>query len=250
MGICDLELWPATVLELAPSFVEDLLTNLFGGSWGAGWAEDRMGAPEPNENMDGESGPPLDLMLSCWDRGRIDSRRIQEPLEDMESRGSSAIGAVGKRSGCLTSDWRQVPALGGVIWLLEARFGIRGWFVVFWSGNGSSVPEVEYVVPGREEKTFANVSLLLVFGMGGGGTWPSANWPKTRPVAAAATAVPDPMRLGTVCILNDGPYDEEEEPSGERREEKMTVSSVFVTIVRQDMAISYYDGLMIASKLV
>jgi hypothetical protein len=42
--------------------------------------------------MDEESGPKLDLRLPCWDNGRRDNRRTQEPLEDTESRGSSAIG--------------------------------------------------------------------------------------------------------------------------------------------------------------
>lgn len=61
-------------------------TNLFGGSCDDRSLEaGRIGAAEPNENIEGESGPILDLRLPCWDSGRMDSLRIQEPLEDTES---------------------------------------------------------------------------------------------------------------------------------------------------------------------
>lgn len=52
-----------------------------------------MGTPEPLEKvMDDESGPVLDRGLPCWDSGRSDNRRIQDSLDDAESRAFSAIG--------------------------------------------------------------------------------------------------------------------------------------------------------------
>ena len=56
----------------------------------------------------------------------------------------------------------------------------------------------ELLVPGREgkalEKAPAKADLLLLeFAREGGNCCSSANWPKTRPVAAAAAAVPAPM---------------------------------------------------------
>lgn len=46
--------------------------------------------------MMGESGPMLDRGLPCWDKGRIDSRRIHEPLDEIESLWSWTVGrAVG-----------------------------------------------------------------------------------------------------------------------------------------------------------
>ena len=56
-----------------------------------------IGAEEPWEKVtDGESGPTLDLVLPCCDRGRIDSRRIHDPLDEKESRESSAMVGAGK----------------------------------------------------------------------------------------------------------------------------------------------------------
>jgi hypothetical protein len=61
-------------------------------------------------------------------------------------------------------------------------------------------PATESVVPGREGYALPSDSrsgfiflLLLIFDRGEGGSWPSLSWPKTKPVAAAATAVPVPM---------------------------------------------------------
>jgi hypothetical protein len=100
---------------LPPLPAEARLTSLFGGSCGGVLPEaPRMGAPEPKEKSEGVSGPTLDLMLSCCDKGRMDSlRRIQDPLDERESRESSGIGAVGRNSGCLIDGRR--PDLGGVI---------------------------------------------------------------------------------------------------------------------------------------
>jgi len=49
-----------------------------------------MGAPEPCENSEGESGATLDLELLCCERGLIDNLRIHESLDEPESRGFSA----------------------------------------------------------------------------------------------------------------------------------------------------------------
>lgn len=65
--------------------------------------------------MEGESGPTLDLKLSCCDSGRMDNLRIQEPLEERESRESSAMGVAGANSPCLTEGCREVEDFGGVI---------------------------------------------------------------------------------------------------------------------------------------
>ena len=55
----------------------------------------------------------------------------------------------------------------------------------------------ELLVPGREGKAFekapAKADLRLLEFAREGGICSSANWPKTRPVAAAAAAVPAPM---------------------------------------------------------
>jgi hypothetical protein len=47
---------------------------------------------------------------------------------------------------------------------------------------------------------------LFLFDAGLGTSVDSGGCPKTRPAAAAATAVPVPMRLGTTCILAAGCY--------------------------------------------
>lgn len=51
-----------------------------------------MGADEPWENSDGDSGPMLDRMLPDCERGRREMRLIHEPLDEIESRGFSAMG--------------------------------------------------------------------------------------------------------------------------------------------------------------
>lgn len=74
-----------------------------------------MGAPEPCEKVrEGESGPMLDLMLPCCERGRIDSRLIHEPLDENESLASSAMGG-GAQSPCLIKDCRLLVDFGGVV---------------------------------------------------------------------------------------------------------------------------------------
>lgn len=50
---------------------------------------ERTVAPDPSELESEESGPRLDLGLSCCELGRSDKRLIQEPCEDKESRAPS-----------------------------------------------------------------------------------------------------------------------------------------------------------------
>jgi hypothetical protein len=76
-----------------------------------------MGAAEPKEKREGESGPILDLRLPCWDMGRSDNRRIHEPLDETESRKSSAIGAARLKSLCFASVRRVAGAFVEVIWV-------------------------------------------------------------------------------------------------------------------------------------
>lgn len=169
----------------------------------------KIGAAEPWEKvMEGESGPTLDLRLSCWESGLMDNLRIQEPLEDRESRESSAMGVAGAKSPCLIDGCRPIEDFGGVICVWEDRRGIRVRLValkeegcccvescmeLLFEGTGT----VELVVPGRDEKTLrkslSDIIDLLLFESGCGADCPSANSPKVRPVAAAATAVPAPM---------------------------------------------------------
>jgi hypothetical protein len=135
--ICDLDprRTRGPALPLVPA--DARLTSLLGGSWGGVLpVEPSIGAPEPKEKREGESAPALDLMLSCWDRGRMDKRRrIQDPFEEKESRVSSGIAVVGKKSGCLLD--ARTPDLGGVIWVREERWVILGWLVVLGRTGGN-----------------------------------------------------------------------------------------------------------------
>ena len=58
-----------------------------------------MGADEPWENSDGDSGPMLERILPDCERGRMERRLIHDPLEEIESRGFSVIGWVVKSAG-------------------------------------------------------------------------------------------------------------------------------------------------------
>lgn len=107
---------------------------------------------------------------------------------------------------------------------------MRGWFVVFacglccwfdenWPPKTSVSPATESVVPGREGYTLLSDSrsgvifLLWTFGRGEGGSWPSLSWPKTKPVAAAATAVPVPMSYRRCRLASMVPQLERRSPS-------------------------------------
>lgn len=87
-------------------------TNLFGGRRGAEPSLGRIGADEPWEKTDGDSGPMLDRRLPAWERGRSERRLIHEPLVEVESLALSA-GWVGK-SPSRFAEWR----LKWPFWLL------------------------------------------------------------------------------------------------------------------------------------
>ena len=109
-----------------------LLTNLFGAACSVGGCPS-IGTPEPCEKapepcekvMDDVSGPTLDLGLPCWDSGRRDSRRIQESLDDTESRAFSAIG-LDARSPNLMKECLRPVALGDVAWTAVSGRGTPG----------------------------------------------------------------------------------------------------------------------------
>lgn len=145
-------------------------------------------------------------MLPCCDMGRTDSFRIQEPFDEIESRGSSAIGAWERR---------RVAAFGGVTWASEERRPVFGGLVEF-DGDGWLEEELkssfkapwalaEFRVPGRADAEGAgspSAGVFLRLESNWGGSCPGASWPKTRPVAAAATAEPLPTscrRLAMHC---------------------------------------------------
>lgn len=67
-------------------------------------------------------------------------------------------------------------------------------------------------------------------GVVGVGVGDSAGWPKTRPVVAAATTVPVPTRLGTVCILTAANYPDESQP--QRRGEDEEIRGLVSVVVR------------------
>lgn len=72
-----------------------------------------MGAAEPCENMDWQSGPRLEIELSCCDTGRSESLRIHEPFEDEELRRSSVTGVAFTSPGFPCID-RRFEDLGDV----------------------------------------------------------------------------------------------------------------------------------------
>jgi hypothetical protein len=97
-----------------------LLTSLFGEEREVGDCPS-IGTPEPWEKViDDESGPMLDLRLPCWDRGRRDSRRTQDPFDDTESLQFSAMGcevkSPGRMNDCLLlldlGDETEIPVRG------------------------------------------------------------------------------------------------------------------------------------------
>lgn len=152
----------------------------------------------------------LDFTLSCCDMGRSDSLRIQEPLEDEnESRESSVLAIPDPASLCFTEGRRHVDGLGGVVCVcVDRRCEFRermialgaSWAVDCCVSTVDST-HAEPVVPGREGNvgdmgdinSRSGVFRFPEVCLEGGIVWFSAGWPKTRPVAAAAMAVPDPM---------------------------------------------------------
>lgn len=94
--------------------------SLFGGNDGAVGVVGEKTDAEPWDIEKAESGPMLDLGLSCWDVGRRDNRLIQElPVwDDIESRDPSALLAAATSTG-RTYDWRRLTGFGEATCLLE-----------------------------------------------------------------------------------------------------------------------------------
>lgn len=106
-------------------------TNLLGGRRCAEPSLGRIGADEPWEKRDGDSGPVLDRILPAWERGRRERRLIHEPLVEVESLALSATGWVGK-SPSRFAEWR----LKWPFWVLPT------WAVVGrWRGLGGAPGE-------------------------------------------------------------------------------------------------------------
>lgn len=92
--------------------------SLLGGNEGAIELVGEKTDADPWEKA--ESGPMLDLGLSCWDVGRRDRRLIQElPVcDDIESRDTSALFAAATSTGRMY-DCRRLTGFGGVTCLLD-----------------------------------------------------------------------------------------------------------------------------------
>lgn len=123
---------------------------------------ERMVGPDPCEYASEESGPKLDLGLSCCDVGRSDKRLIQELCEDSESRAPSAELAVSPSPG-RTYDCRLVlggfgeviclPAVGGGrVELMGCEKSGEGCGWSYWKLGPSTVWDKRRAeaVPGRE----------------------------------------------------------------------------------------------------
>jgi len=166
-----------------------------------------MGAPEPCENVtEGESSMTLERGLPCCERGRMDNRLIQEPLDDTESRETSDMGGGAQSPACRMNECRLAEALGGVDWAATARgtravlvdVELRGWRGSWGDGYVLSSSTTAELVPGLDEDgggfgprlSYSDVS----FRLWDGGRWEddSEGWPKRRPAVAAATTVPVP----------------------------------------------------------
>jgi len=120
-----------------------------------------MGAAEPWEGLiEGESGPMLDRGLLFRELGIIDSRRIQEPLEEIDSLFASSsrnsagdAGSPGQKNECL-----RPPLL---LRTISSLVFVKGWFL---DGGGFGVEALRIcggvvlvsaeikveLVPGRE----------------------------------------------------------------------------------------------------
>ncbi len=126
VGICDLEFRLERVPGLLSWAAVVRLTSLLRGCCGGTAEGDSMGAAEPCEKVtDGESRATLDRGLPCCDSGRMDRRRIHEPLDESESRETSDMG--GAQSAWRMKEWR-LDAFGGVTaergsWRVETGHG-------------------------------------------------------------------------------------------------------------------------------
>ena len=113
VGACDLGPLRVSLLD------GTRFTSLFGGN-GAGLlpVSSSIGVPEPL--IEGESGPTLDLGLLFTEIGSAESRLIQEPFEEPESRLFSSPSFGDDRSLCLAIDHLLL-----ILLLLSARV-VRG----------------------------------------------------------------------------------------------------------------------------
>jgi hypothetical protein len=135
-----------------------LLTSLLGGRGGAAMpVGDRIGALEPWEKVkDCESGPRLDLGLPCWDRGRIESLRIHELLDEIESLFSAIIGPAPSpclRNECLLPGGLDEAncELNGLWYRERGGLEIERWLGRVWYCCPSPTTDgVAELVPGRE----------------------------------------------------------------------------------------------------
>lgn len=90
---------------------------------------------KPKEN---DSLPTLERMLPCWESGRMEERRrIQEPVEDMESRETSDIGGWAQ-SALLMTERGSVAVDDGAT---EDSEGAR------WGGRVDEVEEAVLLLP-------------------------------------------------------------------------------------------------------
>lgn len=175
----------------------------------------RTGAFDAWEKFsDKESWPTLDLTLPCWERGRIDRRRIHEPLDDTESRRSSLDD--GGPSLCRANECRLLATLGGVscVECVEGGLLREGRVALAEGGRRGSFEESERVwlaavelpamlVAGRESATGScrklsrsEPSFLLGDDERDCAVW--EGWAKTRPTAAAATT----LLVPTICTCS------------------------------------------------
>ncbi len=165
-----------------------------------------MGAAEPWEKVtEGESRATLDRGLPCWDSGRMDKRRIHEPLDEIESRETSEMGCV--QSPCRMNECRR-RALGGVTcggavaWL--AGRAARIMLEVVELGGGRETSRSGSAGAGAAELAIWpwSVGSRRLLDAGREPLAASAGWATTRPVMATAMLVPAPMSCyegGKVC---------------------------------------------------
>lgn len=87
------------------------LMSLLGAIEGAVELVGERTAADPWDTEKAESGPRLDLGLSCWDGGRRESRLIQELCVEAESRDASLLVATAT-SPERTYDCRRLAGFG------------------------------------------------------------------------------------------------------------------------------------------
>lgn len=111
-----------------------LISLLCGGGAAVELVGDSTDAPDASEKVKEESGPMLDLGLSCCDVGRRDSRLIQEPCDENESRDDPSVLFAVATSPCRRDDCGRLSSFGGVIFLA----GVGGWRgeLIGWEKSG------------------------------------------------------------------------------------------------------------------